>query len=299
MKKYFFILFVIFLFGCEKETKVVELNEGQLKILSYFPENIEMLVYASNSVLNEKSHNIQKIINVFNSNKYYNFLNDNFSQDDWIDIYFGISSKSKNELFLINFNNGNFFQDLISNRNLNKISEDLFQDKSTQIFIKNEENILLLFENEKIFKSKKNISSNVEFINAVNLIENKNELWGILKKGKLSKLTFNKKFAATDFNGNVPYKNELKFVTFSITIDDNINLSSNLIFETEQTASKVAAGIKLGVAFNLFSKGNIEIDKLTKKLKLKRNSEIINLNIKLNQNDIDVIKNSPLKAIIL
>lgn len=299
MKKYFFILFIIFLFGCEKEIKIAELSEEQLNILSYFPENIEMLVYASNSILNNEEQNIQDVINVFQNNKYYKFLIDNFSNENWNEIYCGISSNSKNELAVIKFEDENIPQEIINNKRFSKISANIFQDKSTQIFLKIEKDFLLLFQNEKVLTLKNKISNNTEFVNAVKIIENKNELWGILKKGKLSKLTINKKFTATDFNGNVPYKNEIKFVTFSINIDDNINLSSNLIFETEQTASKVAAGIKLGVAFNLFSKGNGEIDKLAKKLKLKRDSEIINLNIKLNQDDIDVIKNSPLKAIIL
>lgn len=300
MKKIFPLILIVLLFGCNEEEIQTSINEEQINILSYFSDKIEYIGFTSSDFINNSDEIFSGNNRLFGSNKYYKYLIENFNEIEYTKIYSGLSSNQKNNLMIVVFNNKNdLLLSLKKIKNLKLESKGLYFNDKLKIYLKVDNNKLLIFHDKTVLKPKKKITENIDFIKSIKNIDNKESYWGILKKGKLLNEILKTKFEFSVLNGKIPFKNEVRFLTFSLEKNNTVNLTAKIIFETETTAAKVASGLKIGISFNLFSNGKSEVNNLAKKLKVKRISDIVILNIELNKNDISVINNSQYKTILL
>ena len=307
MRKLFLIILGILIFfnGCSREENGQPLNNNQLNVLSYFPQNIGYLLYANIYEL-RKTEYWKRLFDTRKSNKFSPFTKNagkiigiNFSKDveqiyiggDWNhSIIVGILIDNKKLKVLKHLRNKNeFSSEVIHGKEVfslrNKNSLHFYLVKNSFLLITNDESYI----NNSLNKVHNSLTDNKNLLSIINSIRDKNYFWVATDKGIESLNYFKHVLHIKRYIPHQDLLQKIKSMTFSLGLDKEFSIGSDWNAYNSKDAYLITAAIKGAITMNLLSVDNYELAKIIKKTKVKQYDSKINFKLNLTEKDVLVL----------
>jgi hypothetical protein len=199
----------------------------------------------------------------------------------------------------------NYFRDEDKFEETRKQNKEIFTSKfktTAKFCFPNDSLLLIVKDDDHLDKllghNTKSLKDNKKLMSVIKKIRNKNHYWMATDKGNYAAalleklLNVNRDIRASDMI------NSVEGISLSAEFREGVNIESLWKCNSPKNAYLLAAALRGALAMNLFKSENITLGKLLEKMEIERKNSQINIQIDINKNDIDEIKNLAKKDLI-
>ncbi|MEJ2616069.1 MAG: hypothetical protein P8Z35_14010 [Ignavibacteriaceae bacterium] len=279
MNRLFQILILLALFligGCEKNEIIEPLTNTQKEALNYLPRESKFVVFLNLEELKKTDFWDNYFKTSLPGNKIDRQRFRKFEKET------GIGDNFENY--------SGFIKENINNKSVYTLKGKF----PLQFYFVNDSMLItagnLNYIKTVINKTNNSLNNNKSFIRAIKNIRNKKQYWIATDNGEYA-LNYIRKFF--NFGQKIPVNNVLKSiesVTFSVKFDNRLDIESKLDCNDSKNAYLLSAAIKGALAMDLLSGGDYSFGRILQKTYIKRLNRQVNLQLELNGNDINIIK---------
>ncbi len=306
MRKLFILLLIIAFFtGCGDEEKLTPLTSVQSKVISYLPEDTQVLVYMNLNDLRKTEYwenyfrpllkkqnsgwlgDFEKKTGAgFGSGTAQVFVASVWSGNNVIAVRFDKNIKKIKSYF----RNENIFKVLKHNgKEVYQSTSDpktkfYFADDSTLLVLQNESYLNSLLEGNN-----KSLNTNTRFKNIIRRIENKNQYWMVSGEGRIA-VELVQQFIGIHSGTAKKLLKTITDVSISAEFSDKIKLQSVLGCSSKENAYLLSSAIKGALQMDLLTEKNYALGKMLRKMEVDRKNNTIDLSLKLNEEDLNKLR---------
>lgn len=298
------IIFIpLLLIGCSEEKKSDKITRSQWAALNYLPYNTYYLMFINLDILRETKFDNSYLPGPLNTEENANWLSD-LEKKTGIGIRNGISqiyissSWDDNNVVVAFIPGGkeklsSYFNDKTKFTKKNDGSFTL-NDKTTTSFYFPDDSTMIVFNNYNYFNkvisnNYKNVKGNKQFIHLLKEISIKNSYWMIADDQAYVRYLITKLLGhRLDDTGNL--LKSISSLTLATATGKEPIVEVNLKCLKKQDAIALSTAIRTALVMDLFSGADYELNSILKKTEVEREGTIVSLNLNLNKQDINKLK---------
>lgn len=302
------ILSVLLFFsdGCQSDNQPEPLSKEQLEVFDYLPRQSEFVLYMNANQLRQTSFWVDYFKKSLNSYQNQNWLGEFESatgtgiNNGVAEVYLAASWAGKN-IFVIRFDknydrikeyfNNSYSSDLINGKKIyseksNPLSQFYFISDSLLLIANNIEFISSITSNE--FNS---LKENAEMMTGINNVKRKEYYWMVTDQVTYVSSLIEQ---LIDLKGNEDARKmfgSIKNISLSVSFEDDVELSSLWELSNEKDAFLLSVAMRSAISNNLPGNMDDRLKEIIKKIKIKRDDNIVSLDLTLVEKDINELQN--------
>jgi hypothetical protein len=281
--------------GCKEEKEVYPLSEDKKEILSFFPEDVQQIMFASFKG-NSEEENIRQDTEK-NDNNWLRFLEKEegvtfgngisglYSGDTWEGLNVFVFRLDRSRKNVERFLGGNRFR---KGESKGKEYYQL-QGEETYFYLLNDSSLVVVnslqFLLDRFEGRGKSMINNREYMNLIEGIRFKDNYWLATREKTFAAALLNQLIDNKDFIGK-DLINNINGLSFSLKLEEGMEMESKMYCKSSNDAYLISNGIRTAIAMDLIG-GDKEMQAILDKFEIEREGNIISIYINLNEVELE------------